>query len=325
MRPSAPIFFRLAFWAAVGMILATSTTILALSRSWQASDVESLYVVYSMFSQGSMLNGYLMDLNDAGTQPLMYDGQPAVDPACSPDGETMTFIVSDRIYRLRAEGQIESWDLRAATENNSNRGRYTTLRITENDEIVIAPWYLRRFYVIDPGGAFRPVPLEHFQSSGDMTVSPDGRQVAMPFVRQNMPKIQVVSTQDGSVQTVIDLAMGAAWSPDGSIMSVISVRDGYSVLRFVDTGQGVRYDMLAPTQGSFFTDLTWSPDGQALLYLYYSSNPPELHLWMDGGRLHRVVTTLKTSIARPCILRFRPEPLLMPDSQAGQPADRGIG
>lgn len=99
--------------------------------------------------------------------------------------------------------------------------------------------------------------------------------------------------------------MHPAWSPDGTKIAYISLRDGKRDI-FVVNADGSEVMQLTHTAG-FEHDPDWSPDGKSLLFSYnpdttsYLGNAQAYRMRIDGSHQGLHLLELGTSTAKPII------------------------
>ncbi|HXK41729.1 MAG TPA: DPP IV N-terminal domain-containing protein [Anaerolineae bacterium] len=216
---------------------------------------------------------YLLSQNDRQLLRLTYDPAADRDPAWSPDGRWLAF----------ASQRASSWDLYLMDMQSG-----TVLRLTRDPSFEARPswspdsqWLAYEvydgenfdIYVLSVDGEQKYRLTNHPAPDFSPAWSPDGRHIAFTSLRDGSKDIHVISLDTGEV---INLTQSqeqqedyAAWSPDGAFLSYSAGTPGNEeilVLPFDKDAiaMGEVRPMLFGTGGQ----PTWSPDGQALAFIY---------------------------------------------------------
>lgn len=216
---------------------------------------------------------YLLSQNDGQLLRLTYDPAADRDPAWSPDGRWLAF----------ASQRASSWDLYLMDMQSG-----TVLRLTRDPSFEARPswspdsqWLAYEvyngenfdIYVLSVDGEQQYRLTNHPSPDFSPAWSPDGRHIAFTSLRDGSKDIHVISLDTGEV---INLTQSqeqqedyAAWSPDGAFLTYSAGTPGNEeilVLPFDKDAiaMGEVRPMLFGTGGQ----PTWSPDGQALAFIY---------------------------------------------------------
>lgn len=85
------------------------------------------------------------------------------------------------------------------------------------------------------------------------------------------------------------------WLPDNSGLAVGFLDRGTGGLLLVDALTGVSYKLLQMTDVTKIAPLSWSPDGEWLLFLSYQQNESGLYLIHRSGQgIHKLLDTTET-------------------------------
>lgn len=216
---------------------------------------------------------YLLSQNSGSLLRLTFDPAEDRDPVWSPDGQRLAF----------ASHRTRSWDLYLIEMNAG-----TVVRLTRTPDYEAAPswspdgkWLAYEAYVannldiyllnVDSGASQRLTfdPAPEYAPAW----SPDGRHIAFTTYRDENKDLYIISLDDGDTinltRTPNQQENNAAWSPDGKYLAYSAGIPGD------ETIWRIPFDKEADATGVFRPSLfgvggqpVWSPDGQALAFIF---------------------------------------------------------
>ena len=314
-----------------GRLALTLTTLLAaavaLVQARAASnlppaDNRALQIIYRAFSgMESLGSTYVMNADGSDVQPLSYNGQSFFQFACSGDGATLAFILSDQLYVLsagsdapRTVGDRQAGMLGVSL---SSDGRLAALLTVEDQS---------RFVVhlldVDSGRSTKLLETAmQMQSVGvaSLTLAPDGARLLfeMPSFHPGSNQTAMAATTNLLEFDVADpaspreLGPGTApgISPDGRVIAYSA--DGNLMLRDLATGVRValRLSRRSPYGSGGIWEPAWSPDGRRIAAWSYLDQATIFVTDLDGNTGPARSTNGQRQVS-PCFLASRPRALI---------------
>ncbi len=263
----------------VALALAVAATVLTV-RAFQTTqpsigEVSSIMngkIAFSGFD-GSTWQIYVVNPDGSGLQQLTHlRGESAIQPAWSPDGSRVAYVVQTSaqgggapdIHVMNADGSNDEvlaggpgWQYLPSWSPDGTRIAFVSNE-DGNDEIYVV--------AVDRSGKGRLTndPDEDLFP----TWSPDMARIAFVSNRDGVPQVYVMDADGGRPTNVSRLPAGGAydpaWSPDGSKIAFASDGDGDPEIYVMDAdGSGVT--RLTEDPGHDWTP-AWSPDGSMLVF-----------------------------------------------------------
>ncbi|HVX29101.1 MAG TPA: S9 family peptidase [Nitrolancea sp.] len=313
---------------ATGERKALSDGAVAGARPVWSPDGRSLAVVRGNSTGGSDI--WLIAADGSGKEERLVGGAwETRSPAFSPDGSTLAFLSGET-------GSLDIWTVPV----NGGEPRRLTERTNPLDEVRWVPqwspdgqWiaYVSSrsgernnddVWVVSPDGE------QHRQLSTGLMVntnpiwSPDGQQLAVvantvmehwfgddadiwriPFAPGPMEKL----TPNGGHSWRLE-GTGLIWSPDGTTLYSLSLRNGDKNITAVPAERGVR--TAVTNQAGTISDFDISPDGTMLAYIHATqTSPADLFVMpLSGGRPRRLTdcyTTVTGMLSAPERIAYR--------------------
>lgn len=216
---------------------------------------------------------YLLSQNTGNLLRLTFDPDEDRDPAWSPDGQQLAF----------ASHRARGWDLYLMQMDTG-----TVIRLTRAPYFEAAPawspdgkWLVYEAYVegnldlylinVDSGES-QPLTTDPAPEYAPAW-SPDGRHIAFTAFRDGNKDLHVISLDDGAIANLTNTPNqqedNATWSPDGKYLTYSAGVPGD------ETIWKIPFDREAVTTGGLRPSLfgvggqpVWSPDGQALAFIF---------------------------------------------------------
>ncbi len=198
---------------------------------------DSRYLAYAGFyssPNGHTNTGIYLYDTQTGTHRRITGEEKAVDPAFSPDGKKIAFV----LYQ--------------------EAGRYARIAIMDADggnvKILTASPDL-------PENCFGP------------TWSPDGKRLAFEVVVQGIPNIATINADGTGFQLLTadtNWNRSPAWSPDGTKIAFISAADGVPNVYTIDVATKKITKHTNEGVGSCY-DPTWTPDGKGITFSLFKT------------------------------------------------------
>ncbi len=216
---------------------------------------------------------YLVSQTTGQLLRLTFDPNDDRDPAWSPDGRYLAF----------ASRRAQGWDLYTMDMSSG-----TILRITRTPEFEAGPtwspdgkWLAFEAYAednldihilnLETGGRQRVT----FDAAPDYSPawSPDGRHIAFTSYRNDNKDLFILSLDDGSVtnftNTPDENEDYPTWSPDGKYLAYSAgVPGSETIWRIPFDKEAAARGELRPILFGIGSKPTWSPDAQALGFVY---------------------------------------------------------
>ncbi len=278
---------------AAALVLTTlfATATIGLSREWEETPIDGGWqIVFTAYaSQEAGYIGYIMNWDGSDVQPLTWGGKPIAVPACSPDGGHLGFHgIPDSLYVVSANGSefLHSYfgvSSEFATLSVSNDGKAVlfTGTLSRGDYAEIQTLMLRSDMapsatVIPPNGVPGGTVL--------MELSPDGSRIAL---QSNLGNISILNTDLMEVTEIATNAAQPVWSPDGSMIALMSYWRGEYSISITDINRRLMVHLAHLT-----TDpvgrirLSWSPDGQWIVFSHIpdiDDPDPDYYVMVTNG------------------------------------------
>lgn len=216
---------------------------------------------------------YLLSQNTGQLLRLTYDPAEDRDPAWSPDGQWLAF----------ASRRAGNWDLYLMDMHTG-----TVLRLTRDPAFEARPswspdsqWLAYEVYdgenldlhIIHINGEPRYRLTNHPAPDFSPAWSPDGRHIAFTSLRDGSKDIHVISLDTGEILNLTNSPEQQedfpAWSPDGAFLAYSAGPPGNEEIRILpfDTA-AIATGELRPLLFGTGGEPTWSPDGNALAFVY---------------------------------------------------------
>jgi len=221
----------------------------------------------------SQNNSNNIDITVGTIQQITFEQGLEMDPALSPDGNTLAYASNSSgqyklYYRQIAGGRINS--LTEDFPGNHRWPRYspngTEIAFFNEDGIYIMP-------------SFGGQPRLQVESTSDGRVespawSPDGKQLA--YVQgERFINILTIESRDTKTIAEIDVAHSLSWSPDGLHIALVSGNRRFvfgaignqapSSIVVISVNDGEKIQLI--DNGSMNMSPVWSPDGKNLFYV----------------------------------------------------------
>lgn len=208
---------------------------------------------------------FTINSDGTGTTQLTFTG----DNRCatwSPDGTKITFIRSNDVWRMDANGSNQT-----NLTQNASAGLYPPSWSANGAKVLYSSSAIG-FRLMNADGTSQQAIPGIVKSDHHPSLSPDGTKVALYsslFSQFGNPHIDVINV-DGTGRTVVLTARGIenpSWSPDGTKIAFDSARDDPSNVDIyvmnADGSNVVRINNQAGTD----SQPRWSPDGLRLTYV----------------------------------------------------------
>lgn len=169
--------------------------------------------------------------NDDGTDETILfhtaDYERAINPAWSPDGASIAFVLNKNYTSSLQVMQADGSGVRVLT----------TVTVTDS---------------------------QLMPAAATPTWSPDGRAIAFAAMRHGNLEIDVIGTDGFQLHQLVADGYAPAWSPDGTRIAFLSSRDGNAEI-YTIMADGSITSRITNTP-AYERALAWSPDGSQLAY-----------------------------------------------------------
>lgn len=244
--------------------------------------------------------GDVFIINADGTQRIqLTEVELNVAPACSPDGQHITF----------SSNRDGNWEIYVMGTNGSEQTRLTN-NVADDAEPAWSPDGTQiafvstrdgnsEIYVMNADGSAQERLTNNSAADSGPAWSPDSKKIAFDSYRDGRWQIYVMSV-DGAEQTLLATGLeghdhAAAWSPDGSLIAFWSFAKGENdagiYTASTDGSSVVRLTYNTTTGNANDYSPAWSPDGHWIAF--YSDHNAGFEVYVmrsDGTEQIRLVS-----------------------------------
>jgi Tol biopolymer transport system component len=288
------------------------TATMALSREWEAGDMNHEWQVVFSLQRANELFGYIMDLDGRNIQPLMWNGEQIIHPACSSGGNYITFVAGQSLYVMNVADGQELWQWREEIDTTN----FEEMSVSDNGQTVafsgIGSGYSK--WVINTRSSQAIIPDTVIERMGrSFVVSPDGRQIAFAsYVSPAAIEDIYLSDADGSNPTqFITNAIFPNWSPDGTMLTFVVGYARTNNVYVMDVDRAHWAKVTGLPNGTTAVYPSWSLDGNHLMFVYYDGTDMlggEINL-IGLGSDNRFSQHSPRRAVSACLIRSRPAAL----------------
>jgi len=289
----------------VALVLTTlfATATMALSREWEAGEMDEGWQVIFTTSSINELGGNIMNLDGTGVQQLMLDGMQMAYPSCSSSGDYLTFALAHSLYVASADGTDQHHLDYDATN-------FTPLSISDNGKFVVVSTTISNV-ILDMESSIDSVMSDPMDANGFWyRLSPDGSRIAFQLGSYRSYDLYVENTNGTALTKLAVQAIHPAWSPDGSLMAYTALWNGDYNIFLMDIYRGLSLQLTR--QGNGFANLlvpAWSPDSRHITYSRVPNTNNyggDIYVMDADGKEQRSLTNPATTVLASCLLAGRP-------------------